>query len=445
MSKIKLSKNACARIPTKDGEFTLCLYRTDRDDKEHLALVMGDVSGKENVLVRAHSECFTGDVLGSKRCDCGEQLHNAMAMIAEEGRGIVLYLRQEGRGIGLEEKLKAYNLQDEGFDTVDANLLLGHQADERDYTVAAEILRDIGVRSVRLLTNNLSKVKGLESVGIKINKRISITGRIYPENESYLRTKVERMSHIINLSDLYLATNESKSRIKSLAYLQSRLSEGKTFLREKGRPFITVSYAQSVDGSIASSSKKQMILSGQQSLTLTHHLRAAHDAILIGIETVLSDDPRLTVRLVEGENPQPVILDSRLRMPLDSRLLNRPDKKPWLVTTSSEPGRELEKKGVKIIRCNMQPDEKIDLPEMLQKLGKLGITSIMVEGGSQVISSFVAEKLVDQLVITVTPSLIGGLQALSFTGDNPFTPMRLGQVEYQQLGEDLIIWARPIW
>src|SRR5690349_5302544 len=148
-----VTRRVRARIPTHVGEFDLYLYTNNHDAKEHLALVMGDVANQMNVPVRIHSECFTGDVIGSQRCDCGEQLNRAMEVIAEVGRGIIVYLRQEGRGIGLLEKLRAYNLQDQGYDTVDANLVLGHQADERDHTVAARILEDLDVKSILLLTN----------------------------------------------------------------------------------------------------------------------------------------------------------------------------------------------------------------------------------------------------------------------------------------------------
>jgi len=189
----------CARIPTDYGEFQLCLYENSKDDKEHLALVMGDVRNKENVLVRVHSECFTGDVLGSRRCDCGDQLHGAMRIIGETGQGVIVYLRQEGRGIGLLDKLRAYNLQDEGYDTVDANLMLGHQADEREYDIAAAILVDLGLRSVRLLTNNPDKVESLLALGIPVRERVPIQAPVHPENVFYLSTKALRMGHQLDM------------------------------------------------------------------------------------------------------------------------------------------------------------------------------------------------------------------------------------------------------
>jgi GTP cyclohydrolase II len=202
MEKIKVGRRACARIPTAEGEFQLCLYENDRDAKEHLALIMGNVEGKENVLVRLHSECFTGDVLGSQRCDCGEQLHRSLQFIAANGEGILLYLRQEGRGIGLLDKLRAYNLQDDGYDTVEANLILGHQADERDYGVAASILCDLSIHSVRLLTNNPEKISELTRLGIQVTERISLDPTINPENARYLLTKFQRMNHLLDPDQL---------------------------------------------------------------------------------------------------------------------------------------------------------------------------------------------------------------------------------------------------
>jgi 3,4-dihydroxy 2-butanone 4-phosphate synthase/GTP cyclohydrolase II len=199
MHKLKVERMASARVPTQMGEFQLYLYTNNQDDKEHLALVMGEIEGKDDVLVRVHSECYTGDVLGSLRCDCGEQLHMAMRRIALEGQGVILYLRQEGRGIGLLDKLRAYNLQDQGYDTVEANLALGHQADERDYTVAARMLEDLDVRSIRLLTNNPSKIENLSELGVVVNERIPVESTINADNAFYLLTKVQRMDHLLDL------------------------------------------------------------------------------------------------------------------------------------------------------------------------------------------------------------------------------------------------------
>jgi len=199
MSEYNVTRMVAAPIPTDAGTFDLYLYTNDCDDKEHLALVMGDISGQNDVPVRIHSECFTGDVLGSRRCDCGEQLDRAMNIIGEVGRGIIVYLRQEGRGIGLQEKLRAYNLQDQGYDTVEANLLLGHQADERDYTVAARILEDLGVCSILLLTNNPVKIQSLQNLGITISARVPLQGSVNSDNARYLRTKARRMNHLLDI------------------------------------------------------------------------------------------------------------------------------------------------------------------------------------------------------------------------------------------------------
>jgi GTP cyclohydrolase II len=196
MNVKRLQRTTCARIPTVYGTFQLCHYIDQRDGKEHLALVMGEIEGQEPLLVRVHSECFTGDVLGSQRCDCGEQLQQAMRLVAERGRGIILYLRQEGRGIGLEEKLKAYNLQDQGYDTVDANLMLGHEADGREYSAAALMLRDLGAGPIQLLTNNPDKIAGLRRLGVQVVERIPTISTVTPDNAAYLTTKARRMHHL---------------------------------------------------------------------------------------------------------------------------------------------------------------------------------------------------------------------------------------------------------
>ncbi len=189
---------AVVNLPTSyGGDFISILYANDIDHQNHIALVKGDIKPGDEVLVRVHSECLTGDVFGSQRCDCGEQLHNAMKMIDAEGKGVILYMRQEGRGIGLEGKLKAYELQDRGKDTVEANLALGYKADLRDYGVGAQILRDLGVGRIKLLTNNPKKIVGLEGYGLKVVARIPIEMHPHAKNIHYLKVKKTKLGHIL--------------------------------------------------------------------------------------------------------------------------------------------------------------------------------------------------------------------------------------------------------
>lgn len=195
-------KEAEVNMPTKYGDFKMFGYVNDITGEHHVALVKGDIKDGEDVLCRVHSECLTGDVFGSNRCDCGEQLESAMKYIEEKGRGVVLYMRQEGRGIGLINKLKAYELQEQGYDTVDANIKLGFAADLREYWVGAQILRDLGVKSLHLLTNNPTKIYGLDGFGLKVTKRIPIEIAPKDTNVSYLKVKKERMGHVFKEIEL---------------------------------------------------------------------------------------------------------------------------------------------------------------------------------------------------------------------------------------------------
>jgi 3,4-dihydroxy 2-butanone 4-phosphate synthase/GTP cyclohydrolase II len=185
------------RLPTDFGEFDLHLYRSKLDGQHHLALVRGDVAGKKDVLVRVHSECLTGDVFGSRRCDCGPQLRQAMRQISDTGCGVIVYMRQEGRGIGLPAKIKAYKLQERGLDTVEANLKLGYPMDLREYGMGAQILADLGLRTIRLLTNNPKKLVGLEGYGLEIVEQVPIRVPPNPHNAGYLKTKREKMGHLV--------------------------------------------------------------------------------------------------------------------------------------------------------------------------------------------------------------------------------------------------------
>jgi 3,4-dihydroxy 2-butanone 4-phosphate synthase/GTP cyclohydrolase II len=194
-----IERVAVVDFPTRYGEFALHMYKSEIDDHHHLAIVKGDVNGKKDIMVRVHSQCLTGDVFGSSRCDCGDQLGKAMTMIEKEGQGVLLYMRQEGRGIGLANKIKAYHLQDNGRDTVEANEELGFQADLRDYGIGAQILKDLGLTTIRILTNNPKKVVGLGGHGLKITDRVPVQIPPTKHNRRYLETKRDKLGHLLSM------------------------------------------------------------------------------------------------------------------------------------------------------------------------------------------------------------------------------------------------------
>jgi GTP cyclohydrolase II len=425
------------RIPTSYGEFTLYLY--SEHGKEHLALVIGDVSGQANVPVRVHSECLTGDVFGSRRCDCGDQLKQTLHYLGRSTCGVLVYLRQEGRGIGLRKKMEAYNLQDTGMDTVEANLSLGHRADERDYGIAARILKDLNVRSIRLITNNPHKVDELTGHGIEVETRIPIEVGHHRDNLDYLRSKAEKMAHLLTFREHTPAHRD----FAFIAPLIDQLSMARNAI--DGGPFVTLTYAQSLDGSIAVDSRAPFALSSKPALTLTHYLRAHHDALLVGVNTILADDPQLNVRYCEGEDPRAVILDSQLRTPPDCRLLKQAKKPPIIVTAGEpDPARRdlLAAHGAKVIAVGTDAEGGVDLREALRALRDLGIRTLMVEGGSRIICTFLRHRLVNYGVITITPKIIGGFKAIDgpcHAGDQP--PLTLTDCQYQTLGSDIVAYG----
>jgi len=249
-------------------------------------------------------------------------------------------------------------------------------------------------------------------------------------------------------NDVNIVENYGDTKIQSIEDLKAQLHYAAQFRAKYSRPFITISYAQSIDGSIASRNHEPLELSGPQSWTLTHQVRSVCDAILIGIGTVLADDPQLSVRRIDGKNPQPIILDTHLRTPLNAKCVQRDDVSTWLIngkTDSIANRRALEKFGARPLTCATGPDGKIDLGALMDLLAAMKINSVMVEGGARVITSFLNARLVDQFVITIAPKLVGGLSVLNSRGLEIAQSLECDQVHYQHLGNDIIVWARPGW
>jgi riboflavin-specific deaminase-like protein len=237
-------------------------------------------------------------------------------------------------------------------------------------------------------------------------------------------------------------------RIQSVEDLQLLLNRLENGTHSADRPFITVSYAQCLDGSIATRDRKPVGISGKASMRLTHQLRALFDGILVGINTVLADNPRLNVRLVPGQDPRPVVLDTHLRIPLNSRLLQRQKRRPWLassVNNSLKRVEDVSRTGVHVLTCKENDRAQIDLSHLMERLHNEGLRSIMVEGGSEVITSFIRARLVDLFVVTISPKLMGGLQVAENLGGTPTSILNLRDIHYHALDNDLILWAMPQW
>jgi GTP cyclohydrolase II len=390
-------------LPTSFGVFEARVFE-HRSGGVYIALVAGDIGDGHEVLARLHSECLTGDVLGSLRCDCGMQLRQALRVLNAEGRGVLVYVTgHEGRGIGLVNKLRAYVEQDGGADTVDANLRLGLPVDSRDYRPGAAVLDALGVRSVRLLTNNPQKVTSLRTAGITVAETIALATAPNTRNDGYLRTKERRMGHVHPRGEQVGETAVSADA----PALDATVLLGDVRPRDR-RPYIVLKYAQSLDGRIATRTGDSRWISGESERRVSHALRAACDAVLVGVGTVLHDDPELTVRMVAGTSPMRVVLDATLRIPLSSRVLG-PDAATTVVTTSRSPDAaraELRARGVRVEVVPASADG-VDLPAALAVLRDTGTASMLVEGGSRVITSMLAAGVADRLLVGVAPVVIG--------------------------------------
>jgi GTP cyclohydrolase II len=396
---------ASAPIPTPYGQFQARAFEAP-SGHVHLALVAGDIGDGGSVLTRLHSECLTGDALGSLRCDCGVQLRSSLRTVAAEGRGIVLYLNgHEGRGIGLVDKLRAYVEQDAGADTVDANLRLGLHADLRDYADAAAVLHGLGVRSVRLLSNNPAKAAGLERNGVAVESLTALTTAAHHRNRAYLQTKQARFGHLRPAGH---GMEEVPATPVDVGVLLGSLRPS------RDRPNVVLKYAQTMDGRIATSTGDAKWISGEPERRVAHAMRAGCDAVLVGARTVLQDDPQLTVRMVPGASPMRVVLDSTLRIPSTAKVLSEDAATLVLCGPDADPARrrELTSTGAMVRDVAADP-AGLQIRAVLRLLRSLGVTSLLVEGGGRVITSMLRARAVDRVVVSMSPTIIGaGVEAV---------------------------------
>jgi 3,4-dihydroxy 2-butanone 4-phosphate synthase/GTP cyclohydrolase II len=362
------------------------------------------------VLTRLHSECLTGDALGSLRCDCGVQLRSALRTVAAEGRGVVLYLNgHEGRGIGLVDKLRAYVEQDAGADTVDANLRLGLDADLRNYDDAAAVLRALGVRSVRLLSNNPAKADGLRRNGVVVESLRSLGTAAHRRNRAYLATKQARLGH-------HQPAGNTLEELPAAPVDVGRLLGSQR--PRADRPNVLLKYAQTIDGRIATQTGDARWISGEPERRVAHAMRAGCDAVLVGARTMLQDDPQLTVRMVPGASPLRVVLDSTLRTPLTANVLSDDAATLIVCRPDADPARRraLASASVMVREVAAGP-EGLRIMDVLRLLRSLGVASLLVEGGGRVITSMLRSGAVDRVVLSVSPTIIGaGVDAVGPLG-----------------------------
>lgn len=429
-----VTRTTHTRLPTRHAEFDLLCYEDDLGHA-HLVLTLGlEEPGavSEPVLVRVHSECLTGDALGSFRCDCGEQLDAALATIARVGRGALIYVRgHEGRGIGIVEKLRAYALQDQGWDTLDANLELGHPGDARSYEQSALILADLGVSTVRLLSCNPTKENALRALGVEVVDRVALPVADRPQNAKYLATKRQRMRH-----DQPMDVWGSLLRGEVPALPGDDLVALYGPIVEAGPRLVIAQLGQSLDGFIASRTGDAEFVTGPEDRLRLHRMRALVHAVVVGANTVIADDCRLTVRDCPGTNPVRVLLDPRGRIPRDAAVIQRGEAPTlWLVGPEADVP-ERTPAHVEVVRLpRVGP---VDPHELLELLGERGLTRVLIEGGGRLVSSFVAAGVVDRLYLTTASVLIGdGVPGLRFEGTDALRDARRGPARHFRLGDDV--------
>jgi GTP cyclohydrolase II len=430
-------------LATEHGRFRMLGF-VGGDGTEHVALVLGDVGPGSGPppLVRVHSECLTGDALGSRRCDCGEQLQAAMRKIGQAGRGVVVYLRgHEGRGIGLLAKLRAYELQDQGLDTVDANLQLGFPPDARGYAAAADILTELGVDRIRLLSSNPDKAVQLAALGVDVVARHALRVPDRPENTFYLATKRLRMGHDSAQPWLDVWHELASGRVPAgaVAGLDWELLERYGPLVAAGPELTIAQLAQSADGFIATRSGDANHVSGSADRQHLHRLRALVDAVVVGAATVLADDPRLTVRAVEGNSPVRVVLDPRGRLPAQCRVLDDGEAPTLWVVGETAVVAESRRPQVEVVRLRVEPDG-FALDQVSALLRARGLGRVLVEGGGRLVSAFLSAGLLDRLFLTMAPLLIGdGVPGIRFAGPDRLADALRVPVRRYVLGEDVCL------
>ncbi len=403
MSQIpELLRQGESRFASAWGEWRVIPFAHRERPRQHLALIRGDLPPSGDVLLGLHRRCPAGEILRAGTCRCGARLEATLAALAQAETGVLLYLDLPGTPAAAPLECP-----------------LSH-SDPPLPEEAAFILRHLGIASVRLLSDP-AEAAPPHLPGIAVTARVPLLLEAPP----------------------FPGDAALKARLAGLPEAARRLR------RSQGRPLVTLTYAQSLDGSIAARPGHPLAISGPASQTFTHALRAVHDAILVGIGTVLADNPALTVRLVPGSHPRPVIMDTRLRLPAYARLLREGRRHPVVATSEQAPPErqaELEDLGATVLRLPVGPNGGIHLPALLARLAELGVAALMVEGGAQVITSFLNSRLVDQVVVTVAPILVGGVRVLD--GYLPAAERRfprLAGVAYYQVGEDLVLWGAPSW